>query len=531
MVIQMTREEYQAKYGVPPVVPSSTKVDTTPAITKMTKEEYNAKYGLNPVQPTQQTPSVTGTLLAPTMEGISGLKTLYGGGEQGIAQKLKRDIQGGADAYQQSLQGTKNPLVAGANLTLAGGRIAGDVAGTVYAPIGAVIGATGIGKVFDYLGALSQKGGKYNPINAITDMKMVQDFVGKNPQLSEDFGRALNIAFAAADKGQIEPSTVVPRTIEQISNAKSNLTTKIDTFKENRNSKLVQATADEIAQVENKYVKGRNANLYSKDNGVESRNRIAQSGVLKGSVDENGLVITKGKGGAVEQYKQMTVKPAEGVVRTLLAQEGGATPLSVVEQGLMKQVSTSGLEGADLVSAMNGVKKEIAGLRLKADPSGNIPNTLIHDAKINTTNNINFQTPPETATYRKAVARGYKTLVETRENPTFDAGKINAELGKYYDDIARLDLLDGARVSGGKLGKYTAQISGNIVGGAFGSMLGPIGTALGTVAGGEVASFIKGKGMSQSFSNSSKAVRPKSSILDNAMNMTQENNLGNRKIR
>src|SRR3990167_7442461 len=47
------------------------------------------------VQPVEA-PKQKGTLLGPLKEGISGLKTLYGGGEQGIAMKLKRDIEDGA---------------------------------------------------------------------------------------------------------------------------------------------------------------------------------------------------------------------------------------------------------------------------------------------------------------------------------------------------------------------------------------------------------------------------------------------------
>src|SRR3990167_7185526 len=118
-----------------------------------------------------------GTLLNPTVEGISGLKTLYGGGEQGIANKLKSSTQRAIEAQRQSESGEINPLVAGGKIAAEVGRTTGDLAGAVYASVGAVIGATGLGKVFEGIGKLSQMGGKYNILNGITDMKLIQDFV------------------------------------------------------------------------------------------------------------------------------------------------------------------------------------------------------------------------------------------------------------------------------------------------------------------------------------------------------------------
>ena len=539
MAVQMTRAEYEAKYKVAPSAPVSVLSQENPAPVKMTRAEYQLKYDT-------PAPSIMGTLLGPLNEGISGLKTLYGGGEQGIANKLKTDVTESAKNIEKGklsdFVGFNSPMgvlgiggETGKGIAKAGLRTAGDVAGAVYAPIGAAIGATGIGHVFNYLGELSQKGGQYNPINALTDMKAVQDFIAEHPNAEEDFGRALNLGLAGMDKGKIEPSTIVPRTIEQVKATQTKAGAVYDTYKAKQQTDLVQQTADEIAATEARYAKGRKANLYSKDAGADSRQRIAQSGVLKNSVNEDGLVQTQVPGGAVEKYQAMTTKPAEGVVRTGLAREGGKTNLSVVQQELNAQVNSSGLEGADLVAALNAVKKEMAGLRLKADQLGYVDNTLLHDAKINTTDNINYQTPPEVSTYRKAVARAYKKLVEVRDGATFDAGKVNAELAKYYDDIERLKRLNGNKVIGGRLGKYTAQISGNIVGGAFGGMVGgPAGMAIGTVVGGETAAFIRGKSMAKTFNADVKEVPPKSAILEKLIedNKTppkpQSNILGNR---
>lgn len=175
---------------------------------------------LKPVAPVTPTPS-GGTLLTPLKEGVEGLKTLYGGGEEGIAMKLKRDIEAGAADIQKGMTEGDDFSIAGVGNVIkgvakAGGRVAGDVAGTIFAPIGAAIGATGIGKVFDKIGEASQSGGDENLFNMITNIPAVQEFAIKHPNAGEDFGRILNLLFAKQEKGTIEPKTVITRTSEQI---------------------------------------------------------------------------------------------------------------------------------------------------------------------------------------------------------------------------------------------------------------------------------------------------------------------------
>lgn len=191
----LTAEQFKARYGSVGV--SSFKTDGASTSTTL-----GQRLNTTDEKPTQ---SVPGTLLNPLREGVSGLKTLYGGGEQGIANKLRADVQAGA---QDISQGNVLKGVAKAGL-----RTAGDVAGAVYAPIGAAIGATGVGRVFDKVGELSQhKGGL---MDRVTDNPAVQKFAMGHPNAGEDFGRALSLAFAAREKGKIEPSTVLERTKQQ----------------------------------------------------------------------------------------------------------------------------------------------------------------------------------------------------------------------------------------------------------------------------------------------------------------------------
>src|SRR3990167_6710228 len=50
MAIQMTRAEYEKKYGVAPSVVPVSNVDTSPSVTRMTRAEYELKYG-TPTEP------------------------------------------------------------------------------------------------------------------------------------------------------------------------------------------------------------------------------------------------------------------------------------------------------------------------------------------------------------------------------------------------------------------------------------------------------------------------------------------------
>jgi len=147
-------------------------------------------------------------LFGSAKESLSGLGALYGGGGQGIASKLGQDIQAGAKDIQ------KGNFLKGVAKT--GFRTAGDVAGTVFAPIGALIGATGFNKVTDYIGSKYDNVIKTITGSGLSDIPEFQQFAMEHPNAGEDFGRGLNLALGAMEKGAIDPKTVVSRTIEQI---------------------------------------------------------------------------------------------------------------------------------------------------------------------------------------------------------------------------------------------------------------------------------------------------------------------------
>jgi len=281
-------------------------------------------------------------------------------------------------------------------------------------------------------------------------------------------------------------------------------------------NKVIANREKELANIESNYSKLRKAQEYSKDANAASRKRVASTDVLANATDNTGTIRTTNPGGAVDQYKSVIkLDDYEATVRENLARLGEKVSLKDVEEELTNAVNKSGLEGADLKNALNNVKKEIAGYRLKADKGGMIPLAVVHDAKISTTRGINYLTPPEVKAYRKAVASGLRKTVEDKSNvsvvidgKTYKVKDINAELAKYYQDITYLENLDGRKVKGGKLGKYFAQTVGAIVGSHFGPF--------GAIVGSEVGGGLKGSMLSKTLGGKTGYKPPTNPILEKA---------------
>jgi len=271
-----------------------------------------------------------------------------------------------------------------------------------------------------------------------------------------------------------------------------------------------------LAEIEAKYAGMRKNALYSKDGGASSRKRIADTDVLVGAVDENGLIRTKTKGGAYDQYKAQYIDEGESVVADLLEKEARSIDLAIVEQNLIKAVKEGRLAGKDHLKALNDIKKEIEGYRLKANKDGRIDLAELQRQKIGTTAQINWKTPPVKATYRKAIAKGLKQTIEKESR--YNIKQTNAELAKYYEDLDFIESLDGKIMNRGRMGRYFAQIAGNIAGGVAGGMSGGVaGSAIGTVVGGELASRIQGIMLSRSLGGAAGKGASRSAILEKAV--------------
>lgn len=507
MAIYMTRDEYRTKYGSEPVFNDS-ELDTTPAPRMMTRAEYQAEFGVAPGARPQAQPQ-TSNFWPDAGNRINEFNPAY--------QIPKVAISGAQKAGQGFWQavGAKSP----GELLEGGAKFTAGTSEALLSPLfGTFEAATnlpGIKQAKNFLwgtdkgtlpGYIGDKLGNLKPLQTLTD---------KYPQAPEVASDIITTGFGlAATKGE--------KQIQQgLNKAK-------ETFPEpppppppgaSKSPQYTSRTldiADELSSLQDKYASTRRQNFESKDGGVSSNRRIAESGVLDGAVDTDGTIRTMQPGGAVDQYAKLKIDGTEGVVRDLLIKEGKTVNLEQVRHELLSNIYDSKLEGSDLVKAINGVEREIQGLKLRADSLGEIPLSKVHDAKIATTKSINYGVDSNpTITYRKAVAKTYKEIVEKTSKA--EVAKINKELGKYLEDIERLKTLDGKKVRGGKLGKYFSQISGNIIGGAAGGAVGgPVGMALGTVVGGETASFIKGKTMEGTFDGGLNLNEGKSPILEQA---------------
>lgn len=519
--VSMTRAEYEKKYGVAPVAPPVSKIDTTPSPIRMSREEYTKTYGVtpegkkpenNPVQNIlERKPSFPAN--EDTSNPLGNIARTFGN-IPSSAINLGRTLV--TDPAQNILESDKAILDIYKNRGLVEGTkdILGGFADTYLSAGEAIYG--GIEEAYNAL--------LDNPKDAVEKTSNSLAKIGIEDPL---FIPSLLYGGEAVGSKDLISKIASPitrgadtRLTPIITEAGKGVEEAIGDISKGIREKQVADTADEIYAVEQNYSKARKLNQYATDGGSDSRARIARSNVLEGSVTTDGVIRTKQPGGAVERYRADTIDGYEDVVKKGLEREGSKANLVEVRRALVLEVNRSGLEGADLVTAMNGIKKEIAGLARRADESGNIFLAKLHDAKIGTTRNINYQTPPETATYRKAVARAYKNTIENKSN--LNVKQVNDELAKYYKDIERLEGLDGLRVKGGKLGKYTAQIAGNVGGGLVGGVVGGIpGAAIGTVVGGEISSSLKGRALSESFGKLKEGEIPRSSILEDAKAQNQ----------
>ena len=163
------------------------------------------KSQISDYQETQPT-GIMGKIGQGISEGASALMKPY----QELPGKVASDISTGADTI-----GKGGAVNAVKGIAQSGLRTSGDFAGAIFSPIGTAVGGalekTGIQShiIQPIAQAIVDKSG-------ITDIKGVQDWVTAHPNAAEDFGRLMNLGMAKGEKGNIEPSTALPRTMEQV---------------------------------------------------------------------------------------------------------------------------------------------------------------------------------------------------------------------------------------------------------------------------------------------------------------------------
>jgi len=441
--------------------------------------------------------SVAKALLPKSMEGslASGkVKSVFGDDVNLVGYRDGRELKG--SEYTKDLVGT---AMEGASylpmsgLAVQGAKLFGK----------ALTGTKIAQKIAPKVGTLAAEGaiagGLIGTGSALQENKDISTSLGEG---------AIGAAVGAAGVpllGHYAPKAVgsIGKTIGELSN------------KEGRLARNVASREKDIYDIETGYTKLNQKNAYKEDARNESRSRIANTDVLVNTVDADGKINTKAKGGAIDQYKSQTIDGREAIVKDLLKKEGKQINISDVTKYLEKTIlEDEKLAGGSLESAYSRINSTVKGLERKADANGNIPLDLLHSAKISETANINYSVPSSKAE-AKAVARALKELIENSSAQNIK--EINDELAKYYSDIEMLADLDGKKVKGGRLGKYFASGTGNIIGGLAGmSTGGPIGGAIGAAIGGEVSGRILGSQMANTFGKALGKTAEKSKVLQKA---------------
>ncbi len=311
------------------------------------------------------------------------------------------------------------------------------------------------------------------------------------------FGAATLGAFAGA--GNVISKTIASKTIKGF-----------------KNQKIINNRINTITDIESQYSKLRKNAIVSKDANLGTKQRISSVDIgFPEAVDSTGTLRTTTKGGVIDQYKAQTLDGYEGIGRKTLEKEGASVSPEVVREQIIKNIMGSNLEEDALQSAIAGVDKKINGLLLRANEKGNIPLEKIHDAKIFARSNVDY-TKPNSKIEAKIISNAYQRVIEN--NSATNIKKINGAIAPYLQDIKFLESLDGRKVKGGKLGKYFAQITGNIAGAVTGGMVGgPSGSAVGTVLGGELGSRIRANQLMKTFKGDLGKIAKKSPVLEKAI--------------
>lgn len=493
--VRMTRAEYEAQYGVKPSAAISELDNDAPIPVRMTRAEYNAIYR----------PELTQN------QDNGFVADLRRGGEQAV-EAVNRGVERQDELKQRGfLSRQLGRFTTG--LEAAGGAL-GSIGEGVFR---ALPGGTTIA---NKLGELTESG-----IKTVAESEVGQSSKAAFETLPEgvqtfaqDIGRGAMGALGVGG-ALVAPGATSAVTRPVIRSAQETINSLGRTAFRGGNERAIERVTQEIFDIENNYAKTRNK-LDRDPTASESRLRIAQSNVLNNAVDNDGLIRTKQKGGAIDQYKNTPITPdgltlvdVEDVVKRNLETENKTINLKELRVNMLAGMMDSGLEGADLTAALKRVEREIEGLSKRADEFGNVLLSKIQDSKIATTNSIDYSKPVG-VTYRKTLARIYKETIEDKSD--LPVKQWNQELAKYYKDIDRLADLDGKRVKGGRLGKYTANVAGSAIGAVAGTAGGGTGALIGGIVGGEVASAIRGRAMAGTFNRGVNGEMPQSRILSQA---------------
>ncbi len=239
-----------------------------------------------------------------------------------------------------------------------------------------------------------------------------------------------------------------------------------------------KATAlDQVAKLEIKTPALRKIATTASKYGIDVKQEVVNSGLLQDSVDETGRIATKGPGEAVSQIDAQT-QATQGIVLRALKQSGDIAAFEDVKSAFQNNLDNMNLGVQQKAAVQANFDNYLKDLSTKVDTNGNIPLADLQTEKINATNGVDYNNP-NADTIVKAKANALKAVIEDNAT-TIDVRAINGEIQKIMAVKDYLGAMDGKVVRGGALGQY----AGKLIGGAMGSVAGPVGVWVGQKLGG-----------------------------------------------
>jgi len=449
------------------------------------------------------------TLFGPAKESFQGLKTLYGGSDQGIARKLKANITDSAkdieQGFSKGISGGLTPSTSintgglkvqtdtsggqdvAKGLFKAGLRTAGDVVGAVFAPIGAAIGATGLGAGSEYVADKLINNTKLG--EAITDNTKVQQFAQEQPNAGEDFNRALNLAFSGAETGKIEPNTTLSRTKSQLTLPKlppgGGIKTpevftksveqlraeKIKQGYEEQNTRL--KSADKSFNLNTKTYKAPDGTM-TKVTPIDTLMKYNVTPVVeKGTINMGDYQTGQGALGKIKEK----VVDLDGQIDSKLVDSGTGIPLDVFKGKVIEQVTKD--PSFRQTGTVASTVKKLEGI---FDDYRNSYGDVIHETEINAIRKkMNEDWKQETMDVSHAIGDAARRIIYD-VTPDQAIKMLLRDQGELLSAKKYAQTINGTKVTGGRLGNMAMRTGGAILGSTLHN-LPVIGPLLGMVGG------------------------------------------------
>jgi hypothetical protein len=455
MAVQMTRAQYEAKFGAPPPT-------TTAAPVKMTRAEYEAKYAAP----------------APVPNVADKFKA---GMDQATAERTA-ELNRIAEAQATGEQGTLRSLF----------QTGGQIVGAAIDPfVEGVKAATpdvvkkGVGAVGKFLSPLVTA-----PAEALSNTPLFKEAAASSDELPIErdikaFMEYLNLA--PGPKGAAGIAKVLPKAVDGAV-----------TFSKAAGEATTRATGSAVGKLQTRAVDALESDIreavYGKSQKVLVRSEARGKDPVRFLAERNIKPDVKGgKMVTLEKADKLhsSADPLNDHLDMGLAEIEQSVPkrkIADLERAAISAVRTKANIANNTAGDLEaGIRREFAEYRQNFGDE--ITLTQENAIKRGKWGKTKFDAAkPLQGDINYAIGKVMKDDIEAAvPKEAFGVRELNAHIGDIYDAEKFLRSLDGQVVKGGRLGKY----SGRIIGAAVGSHGGPLGTFFGALGGDAVAELLQ----------------------------------------